>query len=156
MPDPYRASAGASDPGSWNRYLYVGGDPINFKDRRGLKRDESEDDDFYDVPPFKPMDPLEPAPPGPPDHFGPVYGDGTKMKQFSDDMRTSAHNAIANLSAGCNKSLGKIWNIANGTSSLLYKTDSGNKDAVIFFDHCCPKQDRPVAMPAENGRLTAL
>ena len=24
-PDPYRASAGAEDPGSWNRYAYVGG-----------------------------------------------------------------------------------------------------------------------------------
>lgn len=37
--DPYRASAGGSDPSSWNRYSYVGGDPVNFTDRSGLNRD---------------------------------------------------------------------------------------------------------------------
>ena len=36
--DPYRASAGAKDPGSWNRYAYAGGDPINYNDPRGLAR----------------------------------------------------------------------------------------------------------------------
>jgi len=33
--DPYQASAGPSEPGSWNRYSYVEGDPINFNDRSG-------------------------------------------------------------------------------------------------------------------------
>ena len=43
------------DPGSWNRYAYVGGDPINFNDRRGLSRcdpnavdDDGSDDDCGD------------------------------------------------------------------------------------------------------------
>ena len=37
-PDPYRSSAGSSDPGSWNRYVYVVGDPINFRyDRHGME-----------------------------------------------------------------------------------------------------------------------
>jgi len=35
-PDPYKASAGPKDPGSWNRYSYVEGDPVNFYDPRGL------------------------------------------------------------------------------------------------------------------------
>ena len=34
--DPYQASAGPSDPVSWNRYAYVGGDPVNRVDSRGL------------------------------------------------------------------------------------------------------------------------
>jgi RHS repeat-associated protein len=35
-PDPYQASAGPSDPGSWNRYVYTRGDPINRNDVPGL------------------------------------------------------------------------------------------------------------------------
>ncbi len=31
-PDPYKASGGPSDPGSWNRYVYVTGDPVNYYD----------------------------------------------------------------------------------------------------------------------------
>ncbi len=34
--DPYRASAGPEDPGSWNRYTYTHGDPINRNDQSGL------------------------------------------------------------------------------------------------------------------------
>ena len=35
-PDPYVASGGPADPGSWNRYAYVQGDPVNFNDPGGL------------------------------------------------------------------------------------------------------------------------
>ncbi|HEY7336734.1 MAG TPA: RHS repeat-associated core domain-containing protein, partial [Bryobacteraceae bacterium] len=42
--DPYRASVGAADPGSWNRYAYTRGDPINRIDRLGTC-DQSADDD---------------------------------------------------------------------------------------------------------------
>jgi len=41
-PDPYHASAGPGDPGSWNRYAYVQGDPVNFRDRKGLARESSD------------------------------------------------------------------------------------------------------------------
>jgi RHS repeat-associated protein len=33
--DAYKASAGQGDPSSWNRYSYVGGDPINYVDPSG-------------------------------------------------------------------------------------------------------------------------
>jgi hypothetical protein len=35
-PDPYRASGGAGNPQSWNRYSYVQGDPVNKGDPSGL------------------------------------------------------------------------------------------------------------------------
>jgi RHS repeat-associated protein len=34
--DPYGGSADAADPGSWNRYAYVNGDPVNSNDPSGL------------------------------------------------------------------------------------------------------------------------
>ena len=34
-PDPYMASGGPADPGSWNRYVYVQWDPVNFYDPSG-------------------------------------------------------------------------------------------------------------------------
>jgi len=43
-PDPYMASGGPQDPGSWNRYAYVAGDPVNFIDRRGLELECTDDD----------------------------------------------------------------------------------------------------------------
>ena len=39
-PDPYQASGGPSDPGSWNRYAYVGGDPIRYDDPSGRERQD--------------------------------------------------------------------------------------------------------------------
>jgi hypothetical protein len=36
-PDPYSARVGPRDPGSWNRYSYTRGDPVNRFDRHGLK-----------------------------------------------------------------------------------------------------------------------
>src|SRR5579872_7287738 len=39
-PDPYKANSGGNgdpaDPGSWNRYVYTQGDPVNYFDRYGL------------------------------------------------------------------------------------------------------------------------
>ena len=44
-PDPARSSAGPSDPSSWNRYAYVGGDPVNSFDSTGLFTEGSGGDD---------------------------------------------------------------------------------------------------------------
>jgi RHS repeat-associated protein len=37
-PDPYISSGGLANPQSWNRYAYVEGDPVNFRDPAGLGR----------------------------------------------------------------------------------------------------------------------
>jgi RHS repeat-associated protein len=34
-PDPYAASGGTKDPGSWNRYAYALGDPVQYADPKG-------------------------------------------------------------------------------------------------------------------------
>ncbi len=40
--DPYQASAGPGDPGSWNRYAYTRGDAVNRRDTLGLADDTAE------------------------------------------------------------------------------------------------------------------
>jgi RHS repeat-associated protein len=44
-PDPKRKSAQRAIPHSWNRYLYVLGDPINGTDRKGLNRDVCDEEE---------------------------------------------------------------------------------------------------------------
>lgn len=46
-PDPYAASAGPEDPGSWNRYAYTRGDPINRIDPAGTQDCNPEKLDCY-------------------------------------------------------------------------------------------------------------
>ena len=45
-PDPYQASGGPSDPQSWNRYAYTGGDPVNRMDPSGTMWCDPEDIDW--------------------------------------------------------------------------------------------------------------
>ena len=70
--DPYKASAGASDPGSWNRYAYVEGDPINKRDRAGLFSEEAWDDDRLFTRIFLTPAPIPAAGPDPADNW-PLY-----------------------------------------------------------------------------------
>ena len=69
--DPYKASAGASEPGSWNRFSHVEGDPINFVDPQGLQKCSPSDDFCMDIPPPPPV-PTSPLP-GLPPLTGPGY-----------------------------------------------------------------------------------
>jgi hypothetical protein len=38
-PDPYKASGGPGNPGSWNRYAYTKNDPVNHTDHNGTQVD---------------------------------------------------------------------------------------------------------------------
>ena len=44
-PDPYQNSAGPTDPGSWNRFAYARGDPVNRFDPTGLDDEDLDDGD---------------------------------------------------------------------------------------------------------------
>ncbi|MCX6621224.1 MAG: hypothetical protein NTY38_09115, partial [Acidobacteria bacterium] len=48
-PDPYQASGGPADPGSWNRYSYVQGDPVNLFDPAGLSVESAGDGCTWDT-----------------------------------------------------------------------------------------------------------
>jgi RHS repeat-associated protein len=67
-PDPYKASSGPKDPGSWNRYTYTRGDPVNRTDRYGTCDDEG-DCDPCSLDPGNPLcspAPFQPPAPAPP------------------------------------------------------------------------------------------
>ena len=48
--DPYKASAGVKDPGSWNRYSYTRNDPVNRFDPSGRWDCDPEDDNCVPCP----------------------------------------------------------------------------------------------------------
>jgi RHS repeat-associated protein len=82
-PDPYKASAEAPDPGSWNRYTYVIGDPIGRFDSTGLD---------YQTDDFKKGDPRNVDPSGTsitvngsldPSDFNDIYGTGIPSIAYS-------------------------------------------------------------------------
>jgi hypothetical protein len=97
VPDPYMASVGTEDPGSWNRFAYVGGDPINFQDPSGRWRclycDDDEIDSFID-------DQSQRKQPTGPERAG-DRGGGTTGSSGSP----SASDLFANLSADCQSGL---------------------------------------------------
>src|SRR5581483_7553668 len=101
-PDPYRASAAPENPQSWNRYAYVGNDPVNWNDPRGLERIDNACDvypnspgcsflpscDVYPMPGCDPKLPPRPVP----DCYRPEAPDG-----HSVDANVSYTEAIASL-----------------------------------------------------------
>lgn len=58
---PYKASAGASNPKSWNRYSYALGGPVNYNDPRGLLvcRVGGEEPEYVDCEVDNLYDPIE-------------------------------------------------------------------------------------------------
>jgi len=81
--DPMRASAGPEDPGSWNRYAYVGGDPINMRDPSGLCAEDTD----YSVSVCDSVDD---------DPFDASNGDGYSDWNSSGSSRASKKNMRAN------------------------------------------------------------
>jgi hypothetical protein len=103
--DPYRASGGAEDPQSWNRYSYVQGDPLNFSDPSGLLA-EAEWGIPGGVPGF-----WEPA-------IGGFLGSGITSTTQTHSQRVQA--AVTGLGSAISG-----WEYANsqGTTIRLFLTD---------------------------------
>ena len=105
--DPYRNSAGARDPGSWNRYAYVGGDPLNFIDPHGTRRvciGPADDRTCWDEPDPSPSGPgadhrhdlpePEPGPEEPVDPepaASPLEIAGEKLSRVRDPLKRAAN-----------------------------------------------------------------
>jgi hypothetical protein len=122
-------SQGSGDPSGWNRFAYVGGDPVNFRDPRGLFRSREEvrshypdDENYCDRNPddywCRDEEPYDPGPPNPP---GPGPDPPQKV--------TSASGALALLKLTIN-SLGPECTKVLPTADVLRM----NADELSFFD----------------------
>jgi RHS repeat-associated protein len=147
-PDPYMSSAGPADPQSWNRYAYVQGDPVNNMDPTGLASISSIFGWLGSI--WSELG----SPEGPPAYwnisfihrrlltpFRPVPDEltaGSAGDPFSDEMRKKAAAAINGMAKPCKDALGAKWNIFSGDTSLLYKVDENNPNAVNFRDGTNP------------------
>jgi RHS repeat-associated protein len=130
-PDPYQANNGASgdtgDPGSWNRYSYTRGDPINRFDPMGLAdfsitKIEQLQSLFMQwglggggSVGFDPNSPLWRK--GHPPKTQPI----PYPRQFQTKERKQATDAFNNLGPGCKKALGKLWDLGSDPNGVLYK-----------------------------------
>jgi RHS repeat-associated protein len=98
--DPYRATAGsvnnAADPGSWNRYGYVGGDPVNLIDSGGLDGC-SPDDRLCFIPRPIPYYPYSPGGGGGPKPLVPLDPPGAPQKRLQANYAQAILSAIAAL-----------------------------------------------------------
>jgi RHS repeat-associated protein len=121
------------DPASWNRYLYVGGDPINFRDRAGTCKTGVDDEDENPDPcqsgpgqgkgkeqPRKPVD--KPT--------GPHGGAGNQLNSL-DGVAERLRAAIGELAGDCQKVLPSQQTLLDDAKDLQFfdarATASGNQ-----------------------------
>jgi RHS repeat-associated protein len=137
-PDSNDASNAMVLPGNWNKYAYVGDDPVNKNDPTGFC---STDDDPPCIPGDPPFSQPRPTPLCP--AFAIMHpragacggmGAGGGVASFNQSIRSQAANAINNMSQGCKSALGQKWNLYNGDTSLLYKVNSSNPNADVFYN----------------------
>ena len=124
--DPYVASGGLANPGSWNRYAYTQGDPINTNDPVGLQ-----------------AAPLEPPP---------TAGGGNSFLAFLDryfftvQMQKQAVGALAKMSVNCRTVLssttlpvlppgavGPTWSVLDAITAAASN--------VYFYDYYGPESE---------------
>ena len=119
LPDPYRASSGPADPGSWNRYSYTRGDPVNRLDARGMDDTCPDPTEFRASSNTFPDCLIDPAPPQDPPRGIPANSFLINLIQMrTQQYQPKLEDAISKLSANCKAAigtaLGKIGQTFNG------------------------------------------
>ena len=134
--DPYAASGGPEDPGSWNRYAYVGGDPVNWLDPQGtFKQKPDLSLPLWTLFGYWSSGDQSGAPLGPPPQ--------SKSEFFSETYKQNGFAAAASLSAQCKKALGDKGVSVTSLEALAVQVDYfnatddeiGNRSINSFFDN---------------------
>ncbi len=138
--DPYQASAGPRDPGSWNRYGYVVGDPVNLLDPWGTCVMRPNDRGFVQPPcgPFP--DPQPPAPEPAPQRDPPVTIGGGPATGSDLDI---ALGALSDQK--CATALGAV----NGEMAKI----TLNNTPRVNGDPTLPNGGLPTATALGNGQI---
>jgi RHS repeat-associated protein len=112
--DPYEASGYMVEPQSWNRYSYVGNDPINYDDPVGLFRQG------------KGAPPPQASPTNPGDPFGDGDGgEGVNKDQPADpggagsDWNARLQKALVSLRTNCTEFFGGVDTLAMRAAELV-------------------------------------
>ena len=113
-PDPYQASGGPANPGSWNRYAYVGGDPVNRYDPSGLD-DCPPDDPCPAPPPLAPPDPIS----ADPDRVNRRESARSPRGGFGDPFREMCDIAPDERTVGLNLALGVVGGVMVSAEVVL-------------------------------------
>ncbi len=126
--DPYRASAGAGDPASWNRYAYVEGDPVNRFDPVGL---------FYQVASGQP-----PPATGPTAEPISCYIHGTPVADpmvcMAAGLTSGGTIGLEVVRQGSNVVRGLFWaNVRAGRDNALIKRTYDHISASLLSDADC-------------------
>jgi len=128
--DRFRQAAKANDSGSWNKYSFTKGDPVNLRDARGLFACQC----YYPDP--DPLPQPEPGPgPSPEPSPGPEQAGGSSSESdIQTYLREAVANAISDLKSNpdCLNGFGTTVTRANGFNPIDVLNQISTNGRIIF------------------------